>query len=124
MWGLYLRYYTTEGADDHFTNERFQTLADAKERASDIVYEDFFEYERQPDYEDDYDEERFPRFPSNWETVPYGTEINDGHGQWYELPTTQNHQRGAEVPLVYAHLHTQNNWAFRDDRVLFFAKKL
>jgi hypothetical protein len=122
MWELYLRYYTTEGSHDLFGEQVFSTLEAAVEAVQDIIYDDFLEHERVEGFEEeDYGGDNYPRYPGNWDRISPG-DYHGEFGNWYLLPHENTDQ--LEVLLAYAHLHSQYDWTFRDDKVEFFVMKV
>jgi len=124
MWKIYYRYFHTEGSDVVGDDTRiFSTLEGAEEAVIEDIFKDFFDYEGVEGFEDeDYVGDSYPRFPGNWPTIQDGDEAIEGEGNWFELPPENTTM--VEVPLVRAHLHTQYNWAFRDDDVLVYVKRV
>lgn len=119
MWQLYLRYHTTEGTHDVSGDVSFATLEEAEDYVADQVYDDYYEHEG-VDENDDYIGK--DRYPGNWERIPDDGGSFSDYGHWYELPEDDD-AAPDEVPLAFARLHSQHDWAFRDDVVLFYAKR-
>ena len=119
MWQLYLRYHTTEGTHDESGGVRFPTLEEADDYVRDVIYDDYYDHEGTND-DDDYTGK--DRYPGNWETIPEDGGSFSDYGHWYELPV-DDEDAPDEVSLAFARLHSQFDWAFRDDVVLFYVKR-